>query len=292
MAEVDLLRLLRGGGLEDEGEKDRFDGVTEGIVTEIGDDAHIGRVRVRFPYITDGCQSGWARLSAPWAGRNRGAYFVPEVDDEVLVAFEHGDLRFPYVLGSLWSATDPPQEPDPRRDRRGLRSKSGHLMVFDDGEARESLTLKSKGGRKIVLDDAPSGTKIIIADEKDLFSIVIDVTNKKIAVTATGAWRQPRLCVPEWQPPEPRSAGQQRGDRRGTTGRPRGRRRRLRSAGDRRRVHHRGGRLMDASFLGRGWSFPASADDDGEIRMVEDAEDVRQAILLILETEPGERDEQ
>jgi uncharacterized protein involved in type VI secretion and phage assembly len=184
--EVDLLRLLRGGGLEKEGEKDRFDGVTEGIVTEIGDDAHLGRVRVRFPYITDGCQSGWARLSAPWAGRNRGAYFVPEVDDEVLIAFEHGDLRFPYVLGSLWSATEPPQEPDPRKNRRGLRSKSGHVMVFDDGEAHESVTLKSQGGQKVVLDDTPSGTKITIADAKDLFGIVIDVTNKKIAITSTG----------------------------------------------------------------------------------------------------------
>jgi uncharacterized protein involved in type VI secretion and phage assembly len=184
--EVDLLRLLRGGGLETEVEKNRFDGVTEGIVTEIGDTSNIGRVKVRFPYITDGCQSGWARLSAPWAGRNRGSYFVPEVDDAVLVAFEHGDLRFPYVLGCLWSTSDPPPEPDPRKDRRGLRSKSGHLMVFDDVKMHESLTLRSQAGQKIVLDDTQGGTKVVIADANDLFTIVIDITQKKIAVTATG----------------------------------------------------------------------------------------------------------
>ena len=77
----------------------RLYGVVVGLVTNNQDPDKLGRVKVRFPWLGDSDESAWARLATPMAGKDRGLYFLPEVDDEVLVVFEHGDLRFPYILG-------------------------------------------------------------------------------------------------------------------------------------------------------------------------------------------------
>ena len=155
-----------------------------GTVTDVKDPAHLGRVKVSFPHITDGCHSGWARLATPGAGQQRGTYFMPEVDDEVLVAFQHGDLRFPYVVGSLWSSKATPPELDPQQNQRELRSKSGHRVTFDDSIGKQSVTLKSQGGQKLLLDDSKGSTKVSLGDANDRFSIVIDITGGKISITA------------------------------------------------------------------------------------------------------------
>lgn len=185
--EIDLLRLLgEASDLEAQTASERFTGTTLGIVTEIGDVAHLGRVKVRFPYIAGGCQTGWARIAAPWAGQRRGSYFIPEVDDEVLVAFEHGDLRHPYILGCLWSETALPPEADPHLERRELRSKSGHALLFDDSKSSETLTVRSQGGQQVVLSDASGAMKVLISDRTETIRVLVDVTNKTIALSATG----------------------------------------------------------------------------------------------------------
>jgi len=185
MMHIDLLKLVHGE-LDVERDKGTFDGVTIGIVTSIEDDEHLGRIRVKFPFIADQIESGWARLSTPWAGKGRGHYFVPEVDDEVLVAFEHGDLRYPYVLGCLWSADAPPPVLEPATQKREIRSKSGHALTYDDSDGRESVVLKSQGGHSIVLDDAAGAAKISITDSTNKFSIVIDAAAQKITIASTG----------------------------------------------------------------------------------------------------------
>jgi uncharacterized protein involved in type VI secretion and phage assembly len=86
----------------------RIHGVVVGLVTNNQDPDGLGRVKVKFPWLSDVDESSWARIAAPMAGKQRGACFLPEVDDEVLVAFEHGDMRFPYVLGALWNGQDAP----------------------------------------------------------------------------------------------------------------------------------------------------------------------------------------
>jgi uncharacterized protein involved in type VI secretion and phage assembly len=185
--QVDLLKLFKGDlDLESADEKTRFYGITLGIVTDLDDPEHLGRVQVRFPYLSDEVESGWARITTPWAGQQRGSYFLPEVDDEVTVAFHHGDMRSPYILGCLWSEKATPPVPDPNLKQRALRSKSGHMIVFDDMEGAENLTFKSQLGHRVVLDDTSGAAKITIADSTGNFSVVIDPTSQKISVTSTG----------------------------------------------------------------------------------------------------------
>lgn len=184
--ELNLVSLLTGKeDREDAARKGKFNGVTVGKVTDINDKAHLGRIKVSFPHIADGCQSGWARLAMPWAGQQRGSYFVPEVDDEVMVAFEHSDIRFPVVIGCVWSGKAVPPETDPNLERRGLRSKTGHQLVFDDSAGRQNLTVKSQGGHQLVLDDTSGSSRIVIADAQQKVSIVLDVSSGKVTISAT-----------------------------------------------------------------------------------------------------------
>jgi uncharacterized protein involved in type VI secretion and phage assembly len=189
MAELDLFALLgRGEALpvdsEIERTRRRVHGVTLGVVTDVDDPQRLGRVKVRLPWISDTVESAWARLAAPWAGASRGAYFVPEVDDEVLVAFRHGDLGFPYVLGALWSDGAPPPEATPRLERRGLRSRSGHELTLDDSAGRGKVTLRSAAGQEIALDDTAGASKVTISGAGGTLTIELDAATSAIKVTA------------------------------------------------------------------------------------------------------------
>ena len=77
------------------------------------------------------------------AGKERGLYFLPEVDDEVLVAFEHGSPDAPYVLGGLWNGKDVPPESnaDGKNDRRSIMSRSGHVIRLNDKEGEEQIEI-------------------------------------------------------------------------------------------------------------------------------------------------------
>src|SRR5205085_12104872 len=85
-----------------------INGVAVALVRENRDPSGLARVKVSFPWYSRPEDSFWARLATPMTGRNYGTYFLPDVKDEVLVAFERGDIRFPYVVGSLWNGTDKP----------------------------------------------------------------------------------------------------------------------------------------------------------------------------------------
>jgi len=121
---IDL--LTPSGGSHESG---RFYGVVMGIVTNNQDPSNMARVRVKFPWLSDDNESWWARLATPMAGAGRGSYFLPEVNDEVLIAFEHGDVRFPYVLGGLWNGQDAPpaNNSDGQNNIRVIHSRSGIL---------------------------------------------------------------------------------------------------------------------------------------------------------------------
>jgi uncharacterized protein involved in type VI secretion and phage assembly len=93
----------------------RWYGVCPAQVTDIKDPDNQGRVQVALPWSPDSGSeryTAWARLATLMAGNNRGSWWIPDVDDEVLVAFEHGDVRRPYVVGALWNGSDaPPLKP-------------------------------------------------------------------------------------------------------------------------------------------------------------------------------------
>jgi uncharacterized protein involved in type VI secretion and phage assembly len=146
----------------------RIPGVVVGVVTNNQDPDGLGRVKVKFPWLSDEEESFWARVAAPMAGKGRGFFFLPEVDDEVLVAFEQGDARFPYVLGGLWNGQAKPTEPnaDGKNNVRSIRSRSGHVIRLDDTDGKEKIEIIDKSGNKIVLD--VEGNKITVTSQKDI----------------------------------------------------------------------------------------------------------------------------
>ena len=129
-------------------------GVALATVTQNKDPDGLSRVQVQFRWQEKPSPSSWARLSMPMAGKDRGFMMIPEVGDEVLVAFEKEDVRFPYVLGVLWNgkAKPPFSNEDGKNDKRIIKSRKKHYLLFDDG-ASGVVELRHEKGRKIVLDD-------------------------------------------------------------------------------------------------------------------------------------------
>ena len=149
------------------GADQRFFGVTVGVVTNNKDPDGLGRVKATLPWMAAQVETDWARVVTPMAGASRGIYFLPEVEDEVLVAFEHGDPGSPYVLGGLWNGKDKPPESnsDGKNDLRTIKSRSGSLIRFSDTDGEE---------------------KIEIIDSSAKNTIVISTKGNSIAITATG----------------------------------------------------------------------------------------------------------
>jgi uncharacterized protein involved in type VI secretion and phage assembly len=165
---------------------DRIRGVVIGIVTNNEDDEGMGRVRVRFPWRGDSSESYWARVATVMAGRDRGTFFLPEVDDEVLVAFDHGDINHPYVIGALWNGVDTPPETnaDGKNNIRTIKSRSGHEIIFDDNHEQnsEKITIHTNAGHTILLDDSAGAEKIEIKDKTDNNKIIIDSVQNSINI--------------------------------------------------------------------------------------------------------------
>jgi uncharacterized protein involved in type VI secretion and phage assembly len=141
----------------------RIYGVVIGLVTNNEDPDKLGRVKVKFPWLSDADESGWARVAAPMAGKQMGLYFLPEVHDEVLVAFEHGRVDRPIVLGALWNGKDTPpaDNADGKNNLRVLKSRSGHTVTLDDTEGSEKITIADgKQKNRIVLSAADNSLEI------------------------------------------------------------------------------------------------------------------------------------
>jgi phage baseplate assembly protein V len=142
----------------------QFGGVYPAIVIDNVDPDNSGRVRVRLPQASAPGEKGfetWARIATLMAGNNRGTWFVPDVGDEVLVAFEGGDARRSYVIGGLWSRTNPPPETmDTSNNRKLLRSRNGVKVTLDDQNGQESFIVETPGGQRLALKDGPGSVEI------------------------------------------------------------------------------------------------------------------------------------
>ncbi len=152
---------------EPPGGSERLFGVAIGIVTNNKDPDGIGRVKVALPWMSEEVESDWARVVAPMAGSGRGVYFLPEVNDEVLVAFEHGNPDMPYVLGGLWNGQDKPP----------ASNSNGENNV---------RTIKSRSGSEIRLTDTEGDAKIEIIDSSGHNTIVIHTQDNSITITSDG----------------------------------------------------------------------------------------------------------
>lgn len=161
-------------------------GVAAGIVTNNQDPDGLGRVRIRFPWLSDDNETDWARIATMMAGSERGSFFLPEVGDEVLVAFEHGDINHPFVIGMLWNGVDTPPETnsDGQNNIRKIKSRSGHEIIFDDNDTaqQEKLEIRTNAGHRIILDDSSGQEKIEIIDKTGNNKMTVDSVQNSINI--------------------------------------------------------------------------------------------------------------
>ena len=157
----------------------RWYGVYPARVADNKDPEAQGRLRILF----EG-QEYWARLATLMAGNNRGSWFIPDVNDEVLIAFEDGDLRRPYVIGALWNGFDrPPESMDGpgSNNRQVLRSRNGVKITLDDQDGQEQFIIETPGAQKITLKDGPGS---IVIEDSNGSSIKLESSG--LTVTAPG----------------------------------------------------------------------------------------------------------
>ena len=174
-------------------ERNRLYGVYPALVADIDDPDGQGRVKVRLPWLPDdgGGFSVWARLATLMAGANRGTWFIPDVDDEVLVAFEGGDPRRPYVVGALWNGQDtPPETMDGAGNNfiKSITSRNGVKITLDDNDGQEKMILETPGGQKLTMQDGPGKVEIVDSNGN---SVTLDsggisvVASVKVSVRAS-----------------------------------------------------------------------------------------------------------
>jgi phage protein D len=164
-----LLSLLEGNGLAKKSQGGNT--IAVGIVTNNNDPDNLGRVKLKYPALTEEHESHWARIAAPMAGNDRGFEYLPEVEDEVLVAFEHGDIHRPYVIGSLWNGKDSPP-----------LSTSEAVM----GGSVVRRLIKTRMGHKFLIEDTPDGGTITLITKKEHQIVISDKDNKITAKTFLG----------------------------------------------------------------------------------------------------------
>jgi len=162
----------------------RFFGVTIGVVTNNKDPDGLGRVKTSLPWMADQVESDWARVVTPMAGSGRGVYFLPEVNDEVLVAFEHGNPDTPYVLGGLWNGQDKPPESnhDGKNDRRAIRSRSGNVIRLTDTDGDAKIEIIDSSGKNMIVISAKDNSITITAAS----DVTIKSDNGKLKLSGNG----------------------------------------------------------------------------------------------------------
>jgi phage protein D/phage baseplate assembly protein gpV len=166
------LHGLVAGGLTVPANRSRIYGVVVGVVTDNKDPEDNGRIKVKYPWLGNDAVSHWARLARPSAGKDYGFVWIPEVDEEVVVAFEHGDINFPLVVGSLWNG----------QDKMPNKLVSG---ASEDGKITRHALI-SPGGHQIVFYDKDNDAGIQITTKDKKYRIVLGSSEKKMVIYAEG----------------------------------------------------------------------------------------------------------
>jgi len=174
--------------LRDQKPLQRWNGVVTAVVTNTEDPNQWGRIKVKFPWLTDDAESDWARVVGAGAGPKAGFCNTPDVDDEVLVVFEHGDFSRPFVLGGMWNGQHdvPDVVNDAAQNERPLvrtwHSRTGHAITLYDNSDNK-IEIKTAGGHTVNLDDA--GNTIEIKSSSGL-TITMDGGGSKIVIDSGG----------------------------------------------------------------------------------------------------------
>ncbi len=140
-----------------DGGTQRYFGVYPAIVMDIVDPQNLGRVLVSFPWLSGPEVNAWSTLTTPYADDDQGLQIMPEVDSQVVVAFEAGNLRRPYIIGSCWNGRAvPPEQAEEANNIRTLKTRSGSELTFDDTQGAAKITLKTDGGHELVMNESSS----------------------------------------------------------------------------------------------------------------------------------------
>lgn len=168
-----LSQLLGSNNGHDE--QGLVEGIVVGLVTNNNDPDDLGRVKVKYPWLPKDqgaeIESDWIRVVSPMGGAERGFYYLPEIDDEVVVAFEHGDVHRPYMIGMLWSSKDKPPMAigdvvsSGKVNKRVIKSRSGHVIILDDTSGQEQIIIRDKTGEdEIIIDSKEKNLTINIGN--------------------------------------------------------------------------------------------------------------------------------
>jgi phage protein D len=171
-------------------------GLVIGLVTDNDDPDGLGRVKVKFPWLSDKDASDWARVIMPGGGPERGLEFLPEVNDEVLVGFEHGNMNYPFVLGGLWNGQlKPPISSKTlvksgKVEQRVIRSRTGHIITLDDSDNAPYIEIVDNTKKNTIKLDSKNNKLTVHLEGDMLFeanSGEIQLKAQKVTVTATDA---------------------------------------------------------------------------------------------------------
>lgn len=149
----------------------KIEGVMIGIVTNNKDPEGLARVKLTFPVREANNETDWVRIATLMAGKDRGSLFVPEVGDEVLVAFHLGEMSEPYVIGALWNDKAKSPKANEKNNIRKFRSRAGHEIEFNDDDSDGQIVIKTKKGHRVEIGDKQD--TITITDSSGNNSVTI-----------------------------------------------------------------------------------------------------------------------
>ena len=166
--------MLETDETEDGGQAN-INGVAIGVVKENWDKDHPGMIKAEISLGSSGKNlTDWIPVAVPYAGKEFGTYFLPEIGSQVLLAFHMGDINCPIVIGSLWNQTDvvPPETANEKNTVKKIKTKGGNVITISEESGKEKISIQTKGELKAELDD--ENQKIILQDKEGKNAISID----------------------------------------------------------------------------------------------------------------------
>lgn len=168
-------------------EVNHWPGLVTAKVTNVNDEKKWGCVKVKYPWMTEDAESNWVRIVSAGAGPEAGAYMIPDVDDEVIIGFEHGDINRPLILGGVWNGQhDLPPEAGTDGEQPKTRiwqSRAGHKISLFETQEKQKIELVTEKEHTVTMDDKE---KRIVVTSTDGHEVVIDDKEKRITVTSSG----------------------------------------------------------------------------------------------------------
>lgn len=168
-----------------DGGRQTYYGLYPALVTDLVDPERLGRIEVELPWLGEGSDQvrAWATLLSPYADADQGLQALPEVGSQVVVGFEAGNPRRPYIVGACWNGQESlPSEPDAANNVRVLKTRSGSKVEFDDTQGAAKITIETAGGHRVELDDGAA----TITVSHSMGSSITFAASGNIEIAATG----------------------------------------------------------------------------------------------------------